>query len=1307
MSDSPQQSLNQLQAHLDEVMLRDRQRLQRQLQQLQTRLQKGEAIDVGLEKLQQAMVEALALVQQRQAAVPAIAFPEQLPVCERREEIAELISRHQVVILAGETGSGKTTQIPKICLELGRGIKGLIGHTQPRRIAARTVASRIAEELNSELGNSVGYQVRFTDHSCPTTHIKLMTDGILLAEIQNDRYLNRYDTLIIDEAHERSLNIDFLLGYIKQILPKRPDLKVIVTSATIDLERFSEHFNNAPIIEVSGRTYPVDILYRPMIDSDGDLNTALVESIHEIHDMEKTGKKGGDILIFLPGERDIREAALAIRRADFPHLEVLPLYARLSLDEQNKVFHGHRGRRVILSTNVAETSITVPGIRYVIDPGTARISRYSYRTKIQRLPVEAISQASANQRAGRCGRVSDGICIRLYDEKDFQTRPAFTDAEILRTNLAAVILQMLNLRIGDIRHFPFVDKPDQRLINDGFKLLQELQAVDKKSQVTALGKQLMTLPADPRLGRMLIAAQAHHCVRELLIIVSGLSVQDPRERPADKQQAADEKHRRFADDNSDFIAWVNLWNYAEEQRQELSQSQFRKQCQREFLAFMRLREWRDIHHQLRLAAKQLGFKENTEPAGYDAIHKALAAGLLGNIGLKTEEREYLGARNRQFEIFPGSSQKKKRPQWIMAAELLETSKVFAHTVAKVDPEWIMQAAQHLIKRSHFEPHYSVRSGQVMAFEKISLYGLVLVEKKQVIYSRINPTQSREVFIREALVEGRYKEGNQKGKGEFFRHNQQLIESLDELEAKSRRRDILVDDQVLFDFYNERIPADVINLAGFEHWRKTTEQQQPRLLFMDRETLMRHDASHITESQFPDQLQWEGLQFALKYHFEPGHVDDGVSIQVPVAALHLVPDNRLQWVVPGILREKCIALVKGLPKQWRKNFVPVPDYVDQALKAMQPDNSPLAEALAFQLKRHTGVVVPAEAWQEVALDNYYRMNIQVIDDRGKVMDRDRDLTRLRERYRDQLQATLRDDSSGIEQTELLAWSFDSLPATYALKRAGMSITAYPALLDKSRSVDLQLLDNPLEALYQTRRGVTRLLALQILNGSRQDDLKRRAQQLLKGKDIGLTVVDLGKREAVADQLLMAAIGHAVVAGADIPRDRVAFEALLERTAGAASPLLAELESLLLGCLAQVVDIRKTIKAHKNPLALALAAKDINQQLIRLFYPGFLLATPLEWLREYPRYLRAISQRLEKVDGQIQRDKLWTAELDELWQRWQDYRSKQGEAMVAETPGLVEYRWLIEEYRVSLFAQTLKTRMPVSAKRLQKLWLELMG
>ncbi|SEA34548.1 ATP-dependent RNA helicase HrpA [Microbulbifer marinus] len=1301
-------TLSALDTQIAHCMGQDRYRLRKTLGNARRRLKEGKPVDRMLAQLGEQVAASMALAEARRRKLPEVSWPEGLPVVARREEIAELIGNHQVVVVAGETGSGKTTQLPKICLQLGRGIFGQIGHTQPRRIAARTVANRIAEELQQPLGESVGYQVRFTDHSTEHTHIKLMTDGILLAEIQRDPLLNKYDTLIIDEAHERSLNIDFLLGYLKTILPKRPDLKLIITSATIDLEKFSRHFDDAPIIEVSGRTYPVDIHYRPPADSDADLNEQVIAAVEELLLEERSsGRRGGDILVFMSGEREIRECAKALRDAQIPQMEILPLYARLSLAEQAKVFHGYstsgsRGRRIVLATNVAETSITVPGIRYVIDPGTARISRYSYRSKIQRLPVEAISQASANQRAGRCGRVSAGVCVRLYEERDFEQRPEFTDAEILRTNLAAVILQMLQLRIGDIRDFPFVDPPDQRLINDGYKLLQELQAVDGKGRVTPLGRALSRLPLDPRLGRMLMeaapgeAGKGSDSLREVLIIVSALAVQDPRERPAEKRQAADEKHRQWQHEQSDFLSYVQLWDAFEAQRQELSQNQLRKWCQKNFLSWLRMREWRDIHHQLRIACREMQLKENRDAADYAAVHRAIVSGLLGNIGARDENKEFLGCRNRRFHIFPGSGQFKKPPRWVVAAQLLETSRLFAMTVAKIEPEWVLAAAEHLVKRNYFEPHYDARAGQVMAFEKISLYGLVLVEKRRIHYGKLDPATAREVFIRQALVEQRYR-----GKGRFFTHYKDLLKELEDLEAKSRRRDIVVDDEVIFQFFDERIPTEIVNLAGFEHWRKKAEAADPQLLFIPRDLLMQQSAEHVGEAQFPDELQAGGIVFPLGYHFEPGSIDDGVSIQVPVGALHQVPAARLSWLVPGILRDKCIALIKGLPKQWRKVFVPVPAAVDRALPRLQPDNIPLWQSLAKELKRQTAQELPDAAWEsaEQSLEDFYRFNIQVLDEEGRLLDQGRDLAALQARYRDRVQQGLASAGDDFERDGITSWDFGDLPETHTLQQGALKVRAYPALVEEKDSVSLKLLDNPAEARRLSRAGICRLALLHL-----PEPVKYLRKELLRGKELGLSAADLGRREEVADDILLAAAREVFWPDEQWPRSEAQFLEVLAEKSGELVGVAQEIADLLVKALSQLVPLRKQIKQQKN-LAVAMAVGDIQQQLNGLFYRGFLFDTPLEWLRQYGRYLKGIVLRLEKAALDPNRDRKLQAEFHKAAEPYQGLAERYSPRVLAAEPQLWQYRWMLEEFRVSLFAQTLKTLMPVSVKRLHKLWMEI--
>ncbi|MCW8995330.1 MAG: ATP-dependent RNA helicase HrpA, partial [Psychromonas sp.] len=968
--------------------------------------------------------------------------PESLPVSQKKEIILEAIRDNQVVIIAGETGSGKTTQIPKICLQLGRGVSGLIGHTQPRRLAARTVANRIAEELGSSLGETVGYRVRFTDKVSERSYIKLMTDGILLAEIQNDRFLSQYDTIIIDEAHERSLNIDFLLGYLKRLLPRRPDLKVIITSATIDPERFSKHFNEAPIIEVSGRTFPVETLYRPLEEyAGGDQIEGIFNAVDELQRMGR-----GDILIFMNGEREIRDTAEALIKRKLRDTEVLPLFARLSVAEQNRIFQSHRGQRIVLATNVAETSLTIPGIKYVIDTGTVRISRYSYRTKVQRLPIEPISQASANQRKGRCGRVSEGVCIRLYGEDDFLSRPEFTDPEILRTNLSSVILQMLSLGLGELNKFPFVQPPEDRNIKDGLSLLEELGAVnlnakDPRKKLTGLGRQLAKLPVDPRLGRMILAAKQFGCVHEVMVISSALSIQDPRERPLDKQQASDEKHRRFYDKNSDYMAFVNLWNYLKEQRSELSSNQFRKMCQKEFLAYMRVREWQDIYAQIKQVTDELDIKVNEQPADFDAIHQALLAGLLSHIGFKDKDAEYLGARNSKFYMFPGSGLFKKQPKWTMVAELVETSKLFGRIAARIKPEWVEQQAQHLIKRSYSEPHWQKKMGVVAAFENQTLYGLPIVIKRKVTYTQIDPALCRELFIRHALVEGEFVTRHQ-----FFKENQALLEDIEALEHKSRRRDILVDDEALFYFYDQHIPSNVASAKQFDSWWNREKKTQPGLLNYRREEVMAHDAQQVTANAYPDFWQQGAFKLKLSYAFEPGTAQDGVTVAIPLAVLNQVQATGFDWQIPALREELLIALIKSLPKTLRRNFVPAPNYAQAALAAMEPLQTSLLEAFEKQLLRMTGVRIPENSWDISALPAHLRMKFNVIDEKRKSIALGCDLTQLQQQLKGQVKETLSQVSKkGIEKTELVEWNFGKLPKSFTKDHGGYEIKAFPALV----------------------------------------------------------------------------------------------------------------------------------------------------------------------------------------------------------------------------------------------------------------------
>ena len=1074
-------AIDKLLQNLDHAMIADRHRLRRQLHELRKRPDEAKLAQWA-ERVQASCAQVTA----RQQSVPLVRYDDSLPIAAKRDEIKKALAEHQVLVIAGETGSGKTTQLPKICLELGRGSHGLIAHTQPRRIAARSVAARVAEELGTPLGGLVGYQVRFEDQSDANTLVKLMTDGILLAETQHDRFLERYDTIIVDEAHERSLNIDFLLGYLKTLLHRRPELKLIITSATIDLERFSKHFDNAPIIEVSGRTFPVETWYRPLtseqdeegnpIEDDLTVDQAILATLDELAQHERgQGKGPGDVLIFLPGEREIRDAAEILRKAQLRHTEILPLYARLSPAEQQRIFQPHAGRRVVLATNVAETSLTVPGIRYVIDTGTARISRYSYRAKVQRLPIEAVSQASANQRKGRCGRVEPGICVRLYSEEDFNSRPAFTDPEILRTNLAAVILQMLHLRLGAIDAFPFIEPPDGKAISDGFNLLQELSAVNRENQLTPVGRQLARLPIDPRLGRMLLEGARLGSLQEVLIVTSALSVQDPRERPPERQQAADQAHAQWKDVDSDFAALVNLWRGFEEQRQALTANPLRNWCRKQFLNYLRLREWRDAHRQLALICRELQLTVNKEPCDYPKLHKAVLSGLLSQIGHKTEDGDYQGARQRRFWVHPSSGIGRKRPQWVMAAELVETTKLYARVVARIEPDWIEPLAGHLIKKNHFEPHWEKKRGQVVAYEQITLYGLILVGRRPVHFGPIDPATSRELFIREALVGGEIQ-----SRAKCLAANKRLLETLDALEAKARRRDILADEETLYAFYEARLPAEIHQTATFDSWYRMGSQKDPNLLIMREEDVLAREASEVTAAQYPDSLQVGQLRLPLTYHFEPNHPRDGVTVRVPAPLLPSLPGERLEWLVPGLLEAKCVALIRNLPKALRKNFVPVPDFVKAALARMTFGQGALPQALGHELLRMTGARVPDDAWDESVslVEGHLRMNIEVVDGQGKFLGEGRDLAELTARFAAASQAALAVPGDAKSEQPVQAKAFSEVKPTAQQKIAGLSMTVYPALVEDNGTVREGRFSTQAEADFQHRRALQRLLLQQL-------------------------------------------------------------------------------------------------------------------------------------------------------------------------------------------------------------------------------------
>ncbi len=1324
--------------NLDQALVADRHRLRRQLHELR---KAGHADEAKLASWVERFQQSCAKVEARRLSVPVMRYDDSLPIAAKRDEIKAALARHQVLIIAGETGSGKTTQLPKICLEIGRGLHGLIGHTQPRRLAARSVATRVAEEIGTPLGELVGYQVRFEDQSKDSSLIKLMTDGILLAETQHDRYLEKYDTLIVDEAHERSLNIDFLLGYLKTLLPRRPDLKVIITSATIDLERFSRHFDNAPIVEVSGRTFPVETWYRPLVaevDEEGEslvddlsVDQGILAALDEIDAFERSeGKRPGDVLVFLPGEREIRDCADMLRKANLRFTEVLPLYARLTPAEQQKIFAPMAGRKIVLATNVAETSLTVPGIRYVIDSGTARISRYSYRAKVQRLPIEAVSQASANQRKGRCGRVEPGICVRLYSEEDFLARPAFTDPEILRTNLAAVILQMLHLRLGEIDAFPFIEPPDGKAISDGFNLLQELSAVNRESQLTPIGRQLARLPIDPRLGRMVLEAARLGSLDEILIVASALSTQDPRERPMDRQQAADQAHAQWKDVDSDFAALINLWRGFEEKRQELGSNPLRNWCRKNFLNYLRLREWRDAHRQLVLITRELKLaperaadssrrselaresdsKANTNanpPAAknaealeaaqrakdYAAVHKAILCGLLSQIGQKTEDGDYLGARQRRFWIHPSSVIGRKKPQWIMAAELMETTKLFARQVAKIEPDWIEPLAGHLIKKNHFEPHWEKRRGQVVAFEQITLYGMIVVGRRPVHFGPIEPVVARELFIREGLVRGEIQ-----SRAKCLKANQELLELFDELEAKARRRDILADEETLFAFYDARLPADIYQTATFDSWYKTESAKNPQLLIMREEDILARDASEVTDAQYPDHLQLGDLRLPLTYHFEPNHPRDGVTLRVPAPLLPQIPAERLQWLVPGLLEAKSIALVRELPKALRKNFVPVPDFVKAALSRIPFGQGSLVQSLSAELQRMTGVRVSEEAWAEAQqqVESHLKMNLEVVDAQGKLLGEGRDLAELTARFAEASQAALAMVKTDKQQKPVEAKVFAPVAQTTQQNIAGLSMTVYPALVEEGGTVKEGRFATAAEAEFQHRRALQRLLLQQL-----SEPAKFLRSKLPGLTDLGLLYRDLGRVDALVEDILLASLDTCILDGENpLPRDGVGLLALAEKKRGAWAEHAERIARLTLEILKLWHGLQKRFKG-KIDLAQAVALNDIKAQLGHLVYPGFVRETPAEWLKELPRYLKAIEQRFDKLGSQLQKDRVWSGELAGLWAQYQARADKHAQEGKRD-PQLVLYRWMLEEYRVSLFAQQLGTKMAVSDKRLGKQW-----
>ena len=1290
---TPSRIVEQFEAQLPQCMLADRHALQRKLRDARDALKAGKSADRILADVAARIAASARRYAVRKDGLPKPEFGQDLPVNQRKDEIAEAIAKHQVVIVCGETGSGKTTQLPKICLELGRGVAGLIGHTQPRRIAARSVASRIAQELKSPLGEAVGYKVRFNDKLSETSHIKLMTDGILLAETQGDRFLNAYDTLIIDEAHERSLNIDFLLGYLKQLLPKRPDLKVIVTSATIDAERFSQHFDGAPVIEVSGRMYPVEVRYRPLQETEEDEQEETMESaiLDAVDDLSRLG--GGDILVFLPGEREIRDTAEHLRKHHPKGAEILPLFARLSIEDQQKVFRPSGGRRIVLATNVAETSLTVPGIKYVIDTGLARVNRYSARAKVEQLQIEKISQAAARQRAGRCGRVSNGICVRLYSEEDFNARSEFTDPEILRSSLASVILRMASLKLGDVSEFPFIEAPYSRLIADGYLLLQELGAVDEQRRITEVGQQLAKLPLDPRIGRMILAAKRENCLKEILIIGSALAIQDPRERPMDKREAADQAHAKFADERSDFMGFLKLWEwYDDALKHKKSNRDLLNKCHQNFLSFLRLKEWRELHGQLAGIVADMELKPNAQEAGYDQIHRALLAGLLGNIGFKDGEAEsYLGARGIRFHIAPGSSLKKRRPKWVMAAELMETAKLYARGVADINPDWIEPLARGLTQSHYSDPRWDRKPAQVVAWERVSLYGLTIVPKRRVHYGPIDPVESREIFIREALANMEFDT-----RAPFFAANQRLMQEIEELEHKARRQDVLVDEHALFAFYDARVPEGIVNGAGFEKWRQEAERENPKLLYLTRDDLMRHAASSVTEAQFPEQFNLDGTPVPLKYRFEPGHALDGVTATIPLALLNQLDPTQAEWLVPGMIREKITHLIKSLPKTIRRVCVPVPDFVTGFLEKVTMGEGKLLEVVAEYIRQRTGLKLSVNEWTE-PIPPHLLMNFRVIDDAGRELAMGRDWLALKNQLGQAAQLTFRSGQPDIEKTGLKQWDFGDLPKKLDFTRNNRQMTGYPALEDNGDSVAVKLFDTEAAAQESHRKGVRRLMRF---------ELKEQMKQLEKGlpgfNQYAMLLRNIMNPDDLREDMLTAIADRAFIGEDELPRSNAEFMALKAR---ARTRLPAVVEGA--GRLAQAIaaEIQPlTQKLNGLPPAMSRVKREVEEQYARLLPKRFFTSTPWERLQHIPRYLKALRLRLEKYPGSVERDTRSAQAVQELWQRWETRLIAERKAEGA-SEALEDFRWLIEELRVSLFAQELKTPFPVSVKRLEKIWAEL--
>ncbi len=1281
---------------IDRSLRKDQRTFVRRLRRIEKNYESGHDISMHLTELAKQIESSIAFKAHRISRTPNIIFPD-LPVVEKREDIAQAILEHQVVIICGETGSGKTTQLPKICLSLGRGSDGFIGHTQPRRIAARSVAARIAQELGEKTGQMVSYKIRFQDNTKPESRIKLMTDGILLAETQSDRYLDQYDTLIIDEAHERSLNIDFMLGYLKWLLPKRTDLKVIITSATFDAEKFSKHFGDAFIVKVEGRNFPVEVRYRALKTeeaSEKEFHRTILDAVDELG-----SEAPGDILVFLSGEREIRETAEILRKHYLEQFEILALYSRLSVAEQNRIFHAHKKPRIVLATNVAETSLTVPGIRYVIDIGTARISRYSPRSKLQRLPIECISKASARQRAGRCGRLGPGICIRLYSVDDFESRPEYTDPEILRTNLAAVILTMKALGLNDIQSFPFVDPPDNRMIRDGIKLLQELKAIDLSGELTALGRKISRFPIDPRLGCMVLAAEKENCVSEVVVIVSALSIQDPRERPAEFTRKADECHARFQADHSDFLGFLKLWTDFQEKNLSLSQNKMRRYCRQHFLSYRRMREWQDIYKQLMaLVEGELRMKANQVPAEYDEIHRALLSGLLDNIGFKHESFEYLGPRNQKFFIHPSSGQFLGKPKWVMCSEQVETTKVFARNIAKIEPTWIETMGAHLVKRNYYEPHWERKVARVAVYEHVTLYGLTISKGRKVPYEKVDSAGAREIFIRSALVNQDYQTT-----AVFFKQNQALLDSKNYLHHKGRRADLMVDEELIFRFYDERIPQPIVNGAGFEKWLKKQIRTDPNILTLSDGFFGSSHDCELNKGEFPDHFELGSIKSKLEYRFEPGHEEDGVTVVVPVHQLNQLEPSVFEWIVPGLLREKIIALIKALPKSIRRKLVPAAHYANRCMEELDRARPSLHESLALSLSKMSGTVFDKSIWTDVKLDNYLEVNYKVIDKHGVDIESSRDLLRLKQKYQSRSADGFRRlaEKNTESRSGFTTWDMGDLPERIEIKNGGHSFFGYPAVIDEGDSVGIRKFETEIEAKIHHRQGLIRLVQISL-----SQDIKYLRKNLIVQS---ISKINYGrlkahpflyqnqKSQALEDALVtvvLAAVfidGQSDIRSGDAFRKRLKdFQPKLMTTANKACELLNDI-------LTNYFIINKKL----NTALPKYLIDDITEQLEVLIYQGFLIHTPISVLKEFPRYLRAILFRLEKGSQDIRRDESKLMELSTFWKNYWEHAKLKTE-INAIGPENDPFRWNLEEFRVSLFAQQLKTAYPISVKRLEKAW-----